>query len=235
MKKHLFIFSIAVVLVAIGAIATSLLGVNATHRANAQLVPQQILLNWRAETYTPPGFVGKTLPAADSRIVASVDLFDQGKKVDLSTQRIMWYVNDNFYQAAPGLTRINLTAPHFIGKTTIELRVSIPDYGSGPSRAVSIPVVTPEAVIGSSAPGLARSSAPFTLKAIPYFFNIQDPLELQFIWALRGVDIGTENPITITKEMADQANGSASLELRVSNPSRIIERIVQKLILFQSR
>jgi hypothetical protein len=202
--------------------------------ASAQVSQPQMILTWQAETYTPPDFSGKALPIADSRIIAGVDLIDGGARTDLSGQRINWYLNDDFYQGGPGLTRVNFPAPHIIGATSIRLRVSIPDYGSGAGKTIIIPVVPPEAVITSSAPGLEASAVPFVLEATPYFFNVRSPSDLQYVWSINKSPVGAGNPFTATEEIA-KSGSATTLELRVSNPLRTIERISRKLTLFLSQ
>lgn len=199
--------------------------------AGAQVTAPQILVNWQADSYVPPGYSAKALPAADSRITISVDVFDLGKRANLSTQKIYWYVNNSFLQGAPGMTRITLNAPHIIGDSSIEVRVSLPDYAGGPAKTVTIPVVPPQAVIQTSATSLAASAAPFTLQAYPYFFNVQSPSQLQFSWLISGALLGSQNPFVVTAQAAE-GRTNALLELRVANPARPIERTTQKLIIF---
>lgn len=198
--------------------------------AGAQGIPPQLLLNWSADTYVPEGFPGKVLPSSDSAIIAGLDMVSLGKRVDLSGYKVFWYVNNRFYKGGVGLTSITLNAPHFIGATSITLRVSVTDYPGGPGKTVVIPVVVPEAVIQSSASVLSPSTAPFNLQAYPYFFNVDDPSQLSFSWSLNGAEISTQNPFTVTREMADR--GRAKVKLGVRNPQRPIERITQEMNIF---
>jgi hypothetical protein len=229
MRNHLFIALISIV--AAAAFVVAVVGLTNGRDAAAQTSGTQILLSWRADTYVPPGFGGKALPTAGSAITAGIDAFVQGRRADLSGRQINWFLNEEFYRGGPGMARISFEAPNSIGGTTIQLRVVIPDYGNL-ARTVSIPVVTPEVVIGSSAPNLYATDAPFTLNATPYFFNVDDPLELQFSWALGGAGAVGGTPFTITGRMADDAGGPTRLELGVRNPSRPIERITRQLLLF---
>ena len=200
--------------------------------AGAQTPPTQTLVTWQAETYAPESFSGKIMPTSDSAITVGVDLIDFGKRVDLSPYKVYWYLDEKFYQGAPGLSRIRFTAPHFIGETAVKVRVLIVDYKSGVGKTVNIPLVVPEVVIQSSNPGLAASAVPFTLQAYPYFFNVQSAFDLNYSWKLRGSVVGTENSITITNEMAGDGR-VARLELTLNNPLRPIERITQGVNIFR--
>lgn len=223
MKKHLLVLS-AITIIAATCVGTS-------SNASAQSAKTQLLVTWQAGTYAPDGFSGKVMPAADSRILIGVDLIDLGKRVDLSQYKVYWYVNENFYQGAAGLTRINLTAPHIIGESSITVRVLIKDYGAGIGKTITIPVVSPEVIIQSSAPSLAAGAAPFNLRAYPYFFNVQDPSQLSFNWSLNGENVGAQNPLLVTKEMAEK--GPSRIKLNLMNPARLIERVTQELSIFR--
>ena len=148
--------------------------------AGAQTPPTQTLGTWQAETYAPESFSGKIMPMSDSAITVGVDLIDLGKRVDLSSYKVYWYLDEKFYQGALGLSRIRFTAPHFIGETAVKVRVLIVDYKSGVGKTVNIPLVVPEVVSQSSNPGLAASAVPFTLQAYPYFFNVQSAFDLNY-------------------------------------------------------
>lgn len=223
MRKYLFILS------AFTIVAAACAGI--LDHASAQGAPTQLMVTWQADTYVPNGFQGKIMPASDSRILIGVDLISLGKRVDLSSYNVYWYIDENFYQGAAGLSRISLSAPHLIGENSIAVRVLIKDYGSGIGKTITIPVVMPEAVIQSSAPSLAASAAPFRLQAYPYFFNVRDPSQLSFDWTLNGASVGNQNPLMITREMADK--GPARIKLNLMNPARVIERITQELSVFK--
>lgn len=203
----------------------------ALNRASAQGTPAKLLVTWQADTYVPDGFSGKVMPSSDSQIVIGVDLINSGKRVDLSPYKVFWYIDEHFYQGAAGLARISLAAPHLIGENFITVRVLITNYGTGVGKTITIPVVAPEVVIQSSAPSLAASAAPFTLQAYPYFFNVRDLSQLSFSWSLNGQNVGNQNPFVATREMADK--GPSQIQLSVSNPARLIERITQGLTIFK--
>lgn len=224
MKRHILALSVCAILVTIAA--------GGLGTVFAQGVPAQLLVTWQAGTYVPPGFTGKVMPVSDSSILVGVDLINLGKRVDLSPYTIYWYVNEDFYQGATGLTRISLTAPHFIGENTITIRVLVKDYGAGLGKTITIPVATPEAVIQSSAPNLSAAATPFSLWARPYFFNVQDPSRLSFNWSLNGQSVGSQNPLMVTKEMSENRR-NAQIEVSVINPARIIERASEKLFIFR--
>lgn len=225
MRKHITLACVTALL------AGTVLSAVTAYRADAQTAAPQILMAWQADSYVPDGFRGKTLPTSDSRITVGLDLIDLGRRVDLSSYKILWYIDNSFYQGAAGLTRINLTAPHFIGRTAIAVRASISDYPGSPGKTIAIPVVPPQAVIQSSAPSLAASAVPFSLQVYPYFFNVKSQSELDFSWKLNGTNVSNQNPFVVTREMAERR--SSRVELSVSNPARVIERLTRELTILK--
>jgi hypothetical protein len=228
-NKELMIKKTSLALLACAAIVATTIGI--LHQAKAQGTASQILFTWQADTYVPDGFSGKVMPSSDSAIIAGIDLINMGKRVDLSAYDIFWYIDEKFYQGAAGLSRISFSAPHFIGKNNIVVRALIKNYPGGPGKTITIPVAVPEVVIQSSAPSLFASAAPFNLQAYPYFFNIQNPSQLNYSWSINNVNVGNQNPFTATRELADR--GAARLKLSVSNPSRPIERMTKELTIFK--
>lgn len=222
-KKASFVF---LALIAVAAATICVLD-----QAKAQVTAPQILFTWQTNTYVPDSFSGKVMPSSDSMITAGIDLISMGKRVDLSSYDISWYIDESFYQGAVGLSRISFSAPHFIGKNNIAVRALIKNYPGGPGKTITIPVAVPEIVIQSSAPSLSASAAPFNLQAYPYFFNIQNPSQLNYAWSINNVNVGNQNPFTATRELADR--GPARLKLSVSNPSRAIERMTKELTIFK--
>ncbi|MBI2888766.1 MAG: hypothetical protein HYY10_02465 [Candidatus Liptonbacteria bacterium] len=167
-----------------GALAVVILGVGygwALLLAHAA-TPPQIVISWRADTYTPPGYAGKALPTSNSVIAASLDILANNKGTDLSGQLIYWYVNNRLAGSGKGRTSITFRAPS-AAPDTLALRVEVPGYPGGAIiKSINIPVVVPESVIVAPLPLLRFTPPSTTLTGAPYFFNVRDPLLLKFEW-----------------------------------------------------
>src|SRR3989338_5029269 len=87
----------------------------------------KLFLTWSSDTYVPPGFTGKVMPTANSKITASVELIDGGKIADISRQNVYWYLNNNFLNGGIGLQRISFNAPDAAGGA-ISLMAEVPNY-----------------------------------------------------------------------------------------------------------
>ncbi len=191
----------------------------------AQTSGSQFLITWRAESYAPPDFNGKILPAANSLITAALELIQNGKIIDLSGQTIYWYANNEVMSGSVGVQRISFLAPKTAGGA-VTLRVSVPDYGGGLFQTIDIPVARPEAVIASPFPDGRVSSRSITLAAYPYFFNIQDPRALAFSWNVNGeVPENSGDPQTLHISLGPTVSDGTTISVRlgIQNPASVFE------------
>lgn len=181
--------------------------------AMAQQSGPRLIITWKTNTYIPFWFKGKALPTANSSITASVELIDNGTRVDLSGQKVYWYVNSEFIAGGSGLRKINFNAPS-VAQNTIDLRVELPSYGSDQTnpvlKTIEIPVVPPEAVIESPFPGGKFSSTSIGFKGWPFFFNVERSSRLNFSWSVNGQSSqNLENPESLTVTLnSDAPSGS---------------------------
>ena len=153
---------------------------------NAQVVNQpQFLVTWRSHNYAPSWYAGKILATRGSWVDVSFDLIDGGKIVDISKNKVRWYVNDdlrrneddglgikNFYFGVDDLARDD-----------IFVQVVIVDYGDQQiGKIITIPLANPEVVIDAPYSNSRLPSGTNMFKAYPYFFDIRDLSKLSFDW-----------------------------------------------------
>lgn len=172
-----------------------LVAVGAAFGVQAQTSLPDIILSWQAQTYVPTAFPGKALPIPNSLVVMSVDMLQGGKFVDLSSQSIEWYVNEEPFRAGRGLRQISVGIPNLLGNRKLKVGVRLPDYGDGfLGKTVEITSASPKIVVESPYPK-NRVGVSFSLFATPYFFNIVSPLDLAYSWKIAGVPpTSEENP-----------------------------------------
>ena len=166
-----------------------------TPTSPSPFIEPQVVITWQAQNYTPSEYPGKTLPAGNSRVVASVSVMENGKVSNLSNQQVYWYLDDEFLRGGVGLQDISFRVDK-LATESIGLRVKLPDYGPNLLvKTIEIPIAHPEIVVQSPFVGSEFSSSDFTLQATPYFFNISDPLFLKFSWDVNGqTPTSAENP-----------------------------------------
>lgn len=213
------------IVILLAALASSLFIAAPLSYAQTATNKPQVILTWKALTYTPPDFMGKILPTSNSRMAASVALVDGGRIVDISRETIYWYLNDNFLNGSVGLQDVSFNVPNATGGA-FDLRAEITTYSKGNQlKTVSVPVVNPEAVIELPFPSGIFYSSLISLFGQPYFFNVDDPSKLNFAWSVNGqTPSGAENPQSLNIKFGSVPSGSnLYVSLRIQNPSNQFE------------
>lgn len=162
-------------------------------------------LDWRANTYAPPGYEGKRLPGEGSTVLATITPLSDFSK----NYYYKWY-RDGVRQHdwAPGRTQFSFTA---LGRdANLEVKVgekTIREVSFGRTVEVIEEVGSERAVIRSVLPQLVlfvdqNSTLVFQGKinlspgtrtrfvAIPYFYNIIAPSLLRMKWDFMGNEVG---------------------------------------------
>lgn len=183
--------------------------------SSAQQAPE-LIVTWKSNNYTPPGYQGRALPIDGSRIDMALELIDQGRVANLSGKEIRWLINDDELKSGVGLKNISFIANGFRGDQEVE--VTIMDYsGANLEKLITIPTVRPEIVI---------TGGPITFKALPYFFNIQNISQLRFNWSANGIRAtgAVDNP-SVLQLQTPGSSGDYEIGLKVTtqNISRPLE------------
>jgi hypothetical protein len=207
-----------------------------TNAQTAQPSLPQFLVTWRAlNSFVPPLYVGKVLPGARSRITASLELVSNGKLVNLKSQTIYWYLNDNLLGGGAGMQRITFS-PYDGTAGTLVLRIELPDFGGKLlMHEVTIPVVRPVAVIYAPYPNDQFSGSQATVKALPYFFNASSSA-LAFEWSVNGVSVESkEGPDILHVNLPGDtpSNSKVNISLTMQNPGDSTMAIASKNLIYQ--
>lgn len=197
-----------------------------TAPGKAQQREPELWLSWRAQTYTPPGFVGKALPTTNTIIIASADLVDGGKIANLSKQTTYWYLNDNLLQGGIGIQRVSLRAIDALPGTTLDLRIELPNYHGGTiTKTVTIPVVKPEVAIVSKVGGVF-SGASVEVGSLSYFFNISKPTDLSYLWNVNGdAAKASEDPTRLVVNLPPETPSGFGLDIELVAKNPVAELI----------
>jgi len=196
------------------------------------------LITWKASgSYAPSNYSGKILPTIGSEITASVELFSNGTKVDLSGQTIYWFLDDTALGGGTGAQ--TMTFPPF-GQPphTMVLRVEMPGYnGSVLIHTIGIPLVQPEVAIFAPYPGGNFSSNSVTVTALPYFFNVTSPADLSYTWAVNDQSAANaENPqvAQISLPAGTPAGSTFPVTVTVQNANDSTQASVSETLTYQS-
>lgn len=196
-----------------GLILSVLLGGTPAH---AQTTDPIVLISWKADSYTPAWYEGKTLAATNALIQASVIVIDRGTVKDLSGSTIYWYVNGTNTDGGVGKNTTSFRVPG-IAPNQIDLQVKLPDLTSDLLvKTVKIPVVYPKVSL--------TKTETSTFQVNPFFFGVQKISSLIFSWALNGKPVtDTTNPyeLSILPNKGEKVDVTISVSAR--NPLRFGE------------
>lgn len=197
--------------------------------SRVQAAGPQGVITWKARTFVPSEYQGKTLPGSNTPVLASFEILDGGKLVNISGYKIYWYMNDHLIDRGVGLQTVTLRTPQVVGGGTITLRAQISDYPGGIfSKSVDIPLVSPSVVLESPYAGNRFTGQSAQLKALPYFFTVTDISFLSFSWKVNGGPVQTiENPQYLTVNINPGAAAGSLLDVAatVTNPAGYFESV----------
>jgi len=213
-----------------GASLVIIFSIGLTFHALAQTSEPKILLTWRAESYTPPGFMGKILPGVGSRITASLEIIENGSPADISSDTVLWYLDRDLVGRGSGLKTINFNAGDIAGGAH-SLRIKIENYRGGDQtilKTINIPVAQPKIVLAAPFPNFEFSTPTIHIKALPFFFAVTHLSDINFAWSVNGEQpVDSANPDILDISTAKVARGSnLSINLAVQNPKNTLESAI---------
>lgn len=198
----------------------------------------RFLLTWRATAgYVPPFYQGKVLPSYGSDVTASLEIVSNGKLVDLGDQEIYWYLDQVALGGGTGVQQMTFT-PFGTPPSVLDLTVTLPQYDGGVSDDVEIPFVDPVAVIDAPYPGNEFSTNPFTVTALPFFFDASSSEDLSITWSVNGQAGGNaENPQVANISLPQGTPGGTSIDvsLSITNPLGSTVATADKSLTYQSQ
>jgi hypothetical protein len=209
--------------IAFGALLAAALAFTAGAQTGAD--EPHLLITWRPQVYVPPGYTGRALPTANSRVTASVALIDNGRIADLSGETIYWYVNDKFVEGGANRQTVDFRVPDRMN-TLVDLRVNVQSYKGGVLKTVEIPVFSPAVVIDAPFPRRQTPNGRFSVRAVPYFFNLKTTALLAVRWKVNGEDrVSESDPFLLTLESGDVMRESlpTTIGVTVRNPVSLFE------------
>ena len=201
-----------------------------THLARAETY----YLSWRANSYTPPSYLGKALPVKGSTLVVSIDSLEH--TIPNSLLSYTWYFDDTRFADGYGLNHTQMPITQKPGVYTLKVFISYPDDSSETITQL-VPVVSPLLLLTEKNNAIRNGvmysrTDTFNFTATPYFFNIISLLDLNFLWSIGGVTSNDQSPekpnqatITIPEETPN--NTTNSLQVIATNLRNNRERALQ--------
>lgn len=213
------------VLIKIGILATIFAAGFIVFSSLTVAAEPELWITWQAKNYAPFDFVGKKLPIIGSPVLTSVVLIDEkGRLADLSTSTIWWYWNNNPIGGGDGVDSVTFR-PSSQGDQDLSVKVLSSD-SHWIRKTISIPVVSPEAVIEAPFPNNKFSASKIQLQAQVYFFNVRTTSELTFGWMVNNQSSnpsGDSRVLDVTFNQTPSSGTTINVSLNVRNPKNILE------------
>lgn len=211
--------------IGIGLVVTASIGAILVMATTFAQVLPEFLISWGANTYAPPEYQGKILPAKGATVNVSMELIEKGKPTNLSAYEVRWFVDDELQTTGFGMKNFSFEIDTFTGKSSVLVKVEVINYHrANLEKIILIPIAEPKLTIAR----LDKN----TFKALAYFFNISAANDLNFIWSVNNVSTSgpIEKPEILSLDLSKINTGtSLTLDLLVENPKNFIEKIGKAL------
>lgn len=208
-----------------------------TKTAIQPVLPPQFMVSWKADSYAPSWYQGKILPSKGSRVNVGFELIQNGKIVDLSKNRVRWYINDKLAKnetSGLGIKDFSFVVSDYGGEET-EVKIAVlpcesrcEGYKGGGIlyKTTTIPVSNLEAVIDAPYKNRAVAYGKNSFFAHLFFFNIGDLSKLSFEWLVNEekANVGERRDI-LDLNIGQSAIPGTDIGLRlvIKNPAEELE------------
>lgn len=195
----------------------------------------EFLVSWRAKTFVPPDYQGKIFPIKNSEVEMAFDVLDGNKLANLNANKINWYLDGNLIKSGIGLKSIKFTVTQENNNDQL-VRIAVYNYKNKDLETyVSLPVVSPEAVIDYHSPFANEiKTGQYDFRALPYFFNVSDFNNLIFKWSVNGQkpENASDKTNTIILNLSSEglpAAASINLSVIIQNIKNELERATKAI------
>lgn len=188
-------------------------------KSGAQIAVNPLIITWQANNYFPADYAGRALVTPNAPIIASVELVQNNKFIDITQAEIRWYLDDNMIANGTGLKTVSFSAKQQTdGFQT--LRVALKIKNTSLENSIQIPISQPAVIISfPSAQKTAAAGSQINLQAIPLFFNVDSLSQLVFDWQINNQKItGQGNQVTVKVGVPQSAyQNSIPISVTVQN------------------
>jgi len=149
----------------------------------------KVWLNFESNSYVPPSFSGKNIPAKLAAVNVFLEVLKDGRPLDLSKNKISWYLNNSLKSSAVGQNIFNFKDESGISiKNSVRAVINnIKENGSSLTEEIIIPISSPLLVL--NAPAFLEVGKENLITAAPFFFNVSSLKNLIFSWRVDGKEV----------------------------------------------
>ncbi|MDP3901646.1 MAG: hypothetical protein Q8Q37_01550 [bacterium] len=201
---------LAIILIAVGYILTA-------GSTSAQTAPQ-FMVNWKANDYVAPDYLGKILPTRNTKVDVGFELIDNNRPLNLSNYQIRWYVNDKLRTSGSGKKGFSFNINAITHSPQI-IKIIVVNYRETDlEKTFVIPVVNPEVHL--------QSLGDYKFGVRPFFFNVININNINFRWTVNNsvIDKLGDQPNVLDLGIQNYNIGDIiNLEVSVNNPFNKLE------------
>jgi len=213
-----------------------------TYAASASVPISDIDLIMRADTYTPNGYRGASLPTPGSilEVYAVPYLYSGGAKISVQNLIYEWFLDDKKMSglSGQGKNKIILELPNLgSGEYEIKLKASSISGSVVMEKNMKISTQTPRILFYETNPLAGRSSRAFSIFNIkaggsfailaePYFFDLRSLARAAFSWSTANtvIERTSENPRILEIAAPQDAQSSTDFALSINDKKTIFQR-----------
>ncbi|MST04319.1 MAG: hypothetical protein EXS49_02005 [Candidatus Pacebacteria bacterium] len=155
--------------------------------SNGAFSDPQMIITWKADSFIPHWYKGRAMPIRNSNIKTSLVMVDNGKIIDLSQYEIRWNGDNGIFEKGIGFVNFSFELDKLISQPQ-NLTATIVGYnGENIKKTITIPVLKPEIGLETNLNRiLIEKGGKATLRALPFFFNINNESSINIKWTVNG-------------------------------------------------
>lgn len=205
--------------------------------------PTSVSLIWEADTYTPPFYKGKALFSHQAvlKVTALPEFIDtNGVPVSPSQLIYKWKRNGTVMNESSGFGKQTLSVKGAVitRPFSINVEITTTDGTLKGNASMVVASTNPTLLLYEESPAYGTRFAKaitdvfnlnkeeLTLIAVPYFFSVSYPDELNYSWLLNGTLIDNKNMVTFRNE--NNQSGTSQLSVKTENVDKFLQFGSQK-------
>jgi hypothetical protein len=165
--------------------------------AQSAVTPSSFLyVTWETVNNTDVYYQGKVLASKDSVIKFSVQplIYSSGTYLNPNTLNYRWYVDDVLQKEGKNINFFRYRVPSYQAEGSYAIKVAVfKDNNELGSKIINVAIANPKVVLRPEDSSLRiinntimANNSEIKIKAIPYFFNYDNSLELKSTWFIDG-------------------------------------------------
>jgi len=201
------------------------------------ITPASLDILWEADTYTPPFYKGKALPASQSTIKAIAFPSFSEKNGPISESQIVYRwsrgIDIDEKNSGTGKNIYLFTGGYTYNRDSIELTATSLDKSISAVKRRDVVISTPKILLYQNHPlggilyeksignSFQLKGGEFTLRTEPYFFSFitRNNNDAAFRWNINGesLEINPDNKSEFTLRSPETGSGSVKLGIEINN------------------